>query len=228
MHKHQKALIWDIPTRLFHWLLAICIVAQWATAELADDLMNWHFYIGYFTLGLIIFRLVWGFIGPRHARFSQFLVSPTKSWHYFKNLLLRKEKSYPGHNPVGGLIVPVVIIVIGIQAISGLFATDDVLHSGPYMSSVGTDMQATLDWLHHKTFDLITVIIVVHLLALIWHKFVAKDHIIKAMLTGEKEAPIEDGITSSKILTAIILITVIAAVLYTLVALAPPPSEFYF
>ncbi|GAA0853215.1 cytochrome b/b6 domain-containing protein [Aliiglaciecola litoralis] len=228
MQKENKILVWDLPVRLFHWLLVGAIVAQWVTAELLDDAMDWHFYIGYFTLGLILFRLIWGFVGPRYSRFSQFLVSPKAYWQYLKSLRNPQKHHYVGHNPLGGLLVPLVIIVIGIQTVSGLFATDDVLHSGPYISMVSAEVQALLNEIHHTTFDIITVIIVVHLVAILWHKFIAKHHIIKAMFTGKKQGEYNSGISSSNVLLAVLIAACIGAAIYALIALAPVPEAFYF
>lgn len=228
MSKFQKILIWDFPTRLFHWLLTLCIVAQWLTSELGGDLMDWHFVIGYFTLGLILFRLVWGFIGPKHARFNQFLVSPNKLIQYLKTLRRGNAPNYVGHNPIGGLIVPLIIVVIGLQVISGLFASDDVFYSGPYMASISAESQALMDWLHSQTFDVITVIIVIHILALLWHRFIAKHHLISAMFTGKKEAPKDQGIASSQVPLAILIVLLVGAIVLAIIALAPEPAELYF
>lgn len=228
MQHLKKVLVWDIPTRLFHWLLVLAIVAQWATAELGDDFMEWHFYIGYFTLGLIVFRLFWGIVGSRYARFSDFIKSPTTIWRFTTSLFKKTPSNYIGHNPLGGLIVPLVLVLIAMQAITGLFATDDVLYSGPYLSTVSNEWQETLDWLHHKTFDAITLVIVIHLLALIWHKVFLKHNLVAAMFHGKKIARERNAITSSKLGLALVLIVVIGVGIYLLVTLAPPPEEFYF
>lgn len=228
MQQLKKVLVWDIPTRLFHWLLVIAIVAQWATAELGDSFMDWHFYIGYFTLGLISFRLIWGFVGSRYARFSDFIKSPVTIWRFAQSLFKKSQGNYIGHNPLGGLIVPLILALVGLQAVTGLFASDDVLHSGPYMSAVSSEWQKTLDWLHHKTFDGITLVIVLHLLALVWHKFGLGHSLIAAMFHGKKQARPESGITSSRLILAVVIGLIVAASVYTLISMAPPPEEFYF
>lgn len=224
----QKQLIWDLPVRLFHWLLVLSLASQYITAELLEDYMDVHFYIGYFTLGLIIFRLIWGFVGPTHSRFSHFIRSPIAAFHYFKLLLQRKNPKYTGHNPLGGWIVPVVLLLVGLQAISGLFANDDVLLQGPYYSAVDSDLQAIFQWLHHNLFNVIIAVIVLHLLAIVWYQLVLKYPIVGAMLHGKKSA--KTGISSSRILLALVIVVLIALFLYWLAVINVPvvEEEFYF
>ncbi|WJG08031.1 cytochrome b/b6 domain-containing protein [Aliiglaciecola sp. LCG003] len=230
----RKRLIWDLPIRLFHWLLVLAIVAQWATAELGGDLMDFHFYIGYFTLGLIIFRLIWGFVGTKHSRFSDFLAPPKAIFNYFIALMKGNNKDYIGHNPVGGLLVPLVIVLLLMQTISGLFATDDVLHSGPYISAVNTETQSWLNWLHHFTFELISYVILFHIVAILWYKFGLRRSLIAPMISGYKQVDdkVADSprVTSSRIVLALIIAALIAAFIYWLVAIAAPVPEveYYF
>jgi len=224
----KKQLIWDLPVRLFHWLLVLCLAGQYITAELLDGYMDVHFYIGYFTLGLIIFRLIWGFVGPKHSRFSNFISSPIATFHYFKLFIQRKNPKYTGHNPLGGWIVPVVLLLVGLQSVSGLFVNDDVLYQGPYYSAVDSELQSTFQWLHHNLFDVIIAVIVLHLLAIAWYQLVLKYLLIGAMFHGKKVA--KTGIPGSKILLALVLIALITVFIYWLVVINVPvvEEEFYF
>lgn len=97
----QKTLIWDIPTRLFHWLIVASLLAQYATVEWLENKVQWHFYIGYFTLFLIVFRIIWGFVGTQHAKFSSFITGPRKVFNYIKTLFNRQSEPAIGHNPLG-------------------------------------------------------------------------------------------------------------------------------
>ncbi|GAB2679959.1 cytochrome b/b6 domain-containing protein [Aliiglaciecola aliphaticivorans] len=232
----QKKLIWDLPLRLFHWLLVLALVCQWITAELGSGYMDYHFYIGYFTLGLIIFRLIWGIVGPKYARFSNFLYPPKAIWQYLMSFLRAKNPHFTGHNPLGGLIVPAVILVVGSQAITGLFASDDVLASGPYMSAVSSEIQSWLDSLHHQIFNVILAIAGVHILAIFWYQFGRKIPLIgamfsgKKMITDKKTDTAQNGIGSSRLILAVIIAIIIAAFLYWLIAIAAPVPEvdYYF
>lgn len=128
----QKTLVWDLPTRLFHWLIVASLLAQYATVEWLDNKVQWHFYIGYFTLFLVAFRVLWGFVGTQHARFSNFVTGPKKVFSYMKTLFNRQSEPAIGHNPLGGWFVIVMLVLLAIQAISGLFMTDDIFLDGPY------------------------------------------------------------------------------------------------
>jgi cytochrome b len=108
----QKRLVWDLPLRLFHWLLVLSLAASWYTAENGEESLvigerfltyiELHFYLGYFALGMIAFRIIWGFIGPKHARFSSFLAGPGRFSGYARGLLRRDSTPAVGHNPLGG------------------------------------------------------------------------------------------------------------------------------
>ena len=221
----KKKLVWDVPVRLFHWLLVLCIFGQWFTAEVLEDAMDIHFYIGYFTLGLIIFRLIWGFVGTKYARFSSFIAGPKTMLGYVRNLISKQHTFTIGHNSVGGLILPAIILLVGLQAISGLFTSDDVIYSGPYYDSASTEIQQYMQWLHHNIFDLLLMIIGLHLLAIFWYLVGLKHNLIGPMIHGKKVVSEIDSIGHSQILKAILLIGIVAIFVYWLVEINPPPIE---
>ncbi|WP_299080373.1 cytochrome b/b6 domain-containing protein [uncultured Paraglaciecola sp.] len=221
----KKKLVWDVPVRLFHWLLVLCIFGQWFTAEVLEDAMDIHFYIGYFTLGLIIFRLIWGFVGTKYARFSSFIAGPKTMLGYVRNLISKQHTFTIGHNSVGGLILPAIILLVGLQAISGLFTSDDVIYSGPYYDSASTEIQQYMQWLHHNIFDLLLMIIGLHLLAIFWYLVGLKHNLIGPMIHGKKVVSENDSIGHSQILKAILLICIVAIFVYWLVEINPPPIE---
>ncbi|WP_026374606.1 cytochrome b/b6 domain-containing protein [Aestuariibacter salexigens] len=222
----KNTLVWDIPTRLFHWLLVLSLITQWLTAEVLDN-MDWHFYIGYFTLGLIIFRVVWGVIGTAHARFADLLYSPKNIIAYARG---DNNSPFAGHNPLGGLMVILMLVLIGLQAITGLFSNDDVLHSGPYFSSVSEEWQERMQSWHHDSFDYIIAAVVIHIAAVLYYTKVKKQNLVKAMFTGKKDVPAEQGISSSRLLLAVITIALTALFVYWLVEVAPPEPamDFYY
>ncbi|WP_158769878.1 cytochrome b/b6 domain-containing protein [Paraglaciecola sp. L1A13] len=221
----KRTLVWDLPLRIFHWALVSLIFAQWLTVEVLDGYMDYHAVFGYSLLGLVIFRIVWGFCGPKHALFSDFLRGPTAIWHYSQSLISRHPSTYTGHNPLGALIVPAILIVVGTQAISGLFVTDDVLFNGPYYASISTDLQGTMQWLHHKMFDVLLVIIGLHLTAIASYQFLLKKPLIGAMVHGHKNIQAKSGIISSKLPLAFVIALATVAFIYWLVVIAPPVVE---
>lgn len=220
----KQHLVWDIPVRLFHWLLVLCLLGQWLTAEVLEDAMEIHFYIGYFTLGLIIFRLIWGFAGTKYAKFSSFITGPKAMLAYSKTVVSPQHKLSIGHNALGGLILPIVIILVGLQAISGVFTTDQIVYSGPYYATANADLQQWMQWLHHNIFDLLLGIIGLHLIAIGWYVIFLKHNLIRPMFDGKKAIASKDGIPHSQLIKAILIMCLVAIFVYWLVAINPPPT----
>lgn len=221
----KKHLVWDIPVRLFHWLLVLCLFGQWLTAEVLEDAMHIHFYIGYFTLGLIIFRLIWGFLGTRYAKFNSFITGPKSVFSYTKSVLTKQHTFSIGHNSLGGLILPAVIVLVGLQAISGLFTTDDIVSTGPYFDSANSDIQQWMQWLHHNIFDVLLIIIGLHLLAIAWYLIFLKHNLIFPMIDGKKAIKQKESIEHSQLFRAIVIMCLVAIFVYWLVEINPPPLE---
>jgi len=227
----ERRLVWDLPLRLFHWLLVLSIAASWITAELGFDWMQIHMYLGYWTLGLIVFRIIWGFIGPRHARFSSFLASPAAMWRYAKGFAAGTMIQTVGHNPLGGIMVIIMLVLVGFQAVSGLFATDDIVWTGPYNAAVSADTAERLTSLHHSNFNLILAAVALHVIAIALYFLVKKQNLVAAMVHGHKPAtvvPAHEAITTSEIVKAVVVVAISAGLVYWLISAAPPPPEFSF
>jgi cytochrome b len=221
----NKKLVWDIPVRLFHWLLVLCLFGQWLTSEVLEDAMDIHFTIGYCTLGLIIFRLIWGFVGTKYARFNSFISGPKTMMVYLKTIISKQHTLSIGHNSVGGMILPAVIILVGLQAISGLFTSDDVIYSGPYYDSANAEFQEWMQWLHHNIFDVLLAIIGLHLVAIGWYLVFLKHDLTGPMFDGKKAIAQKEAIEDSQLIKAILLMCLVAIFVYWLVEINPPPIE---
>lgn len=224
----ERRLVWDLPLRLFHWLFAASLLASWATAEAGFDWMQWHFYLGYWMMGLLTFRIIWGFIGPRHARFASFLASPPATWRYLRSLVKGETIYTVGHNPAGGLMVVLMLLLAGLQVSTGLFATDEITWSGPYSPGVSIDTARKLTTIHHINFNLILAAMVLHLGAITFYGLVKKQNLVPAMLTGHKPAayvPPHEAISSSELIKAVIVCALSAGLVYYILAHAPPPSD---
>lgn len=226
----NKLLVWDLPVRLFHWLLVIALVAAWYTSDGEKGLIDIHLKIGYFILGLITFRVTWGIIGTKYAKFSQFLPSKSKIINYVEKS--KQDKSYTtlGHNPLGGLMVVFMLTLLLSQAISGLFMNDDIFTTGPYYGSVSSSVQKFMSTIHRNGFDVIIVVSLLHIGAIFYYLLSKKINLIKPMITGYKFSKDEksSGINSSKLLLAVIVIVVVAVFLYWLVVLNIPAEEEYY
>jgi cytochrome b len=225
----RRTRIWDWPTRLFHWLLALCVLGSWITAN-AFDLLDVHMTIGYVTLGLLAFRLIWGVIGPRHARFASFLAGPRTTLRYLQSLPLRGAAAHTsaGHNPLGGIMVLVMLVLLLTQAVTGLFATDELLHLGPYNGAVSSDTGEALTSVHKANSDFILIAVWMHIAAILFYAFYKRQNLIGPMITGIKRLPAAKGpvgIDSSRTLLALVVAALVAIGVWWLLASAPPPPE---
>jgi cytochrome b len=227
----ERRLVWDLPLRLFHWLLVLTLGGLWATGEAGFDWMQVHMYLGYFVIGLLLFRIIWGFVGPRHARFSSFVSSPAAIWRYAKGLAAGTMIQTVGHNPLGGIMVIVMLLLVGFQATTGLFATDDIVWTGPYNGAVSSATAETLTSLHHRNFNFILAAVALHIMAIAFYFLVKKQNLVGAMFHGRKLAahvPDHEAITKSEIVKAVIVIVISAGLVYWMLAAAPAPAEVSF
>ena len=224
----ERRLVWDLPVRLFHWLLVLSMIASYVTAKIGFDTMPAHRYLGYWTIVLLVFRILWGFVGPRHARFSSFLKGPSGIWRYARALGAGTMIESAGHNPLGGLSVILLLGLVGFQAATGLFATDDVVWTGPYNAAVSSDWASRLTKWHHVNFNIILAAIALHLMAIAFYFLVKKQNLVGAMVHGKKYVPVNDAITKSEVVKAIIVLVIALGLVYWLLAVAPEPPDVNF
>ncbi len=186
----QNIKVWDLPTRLFHWTLVALLITQWLTAE-ASSTMDWHVRGGYAVLMLVLFRLIWGFVGSDTARFRDFVRGPGAALKYARSLLRGETPHYLGHNPLGAWSIIALLLLLLIQAGTGLFANDDIMTEGPLYAWVS---KGTSDWLttiHKLNFNLLLLVIAVHLSAVLFYLLVKGENLIHPMLSGCKHLPPE-------------------------------------
>jgi cytochrome b len=177
--------VWDAPTRCFHWTVVGLVALSWITAE--NGLIRWHLWSGALLMTLLLFRLAWGFVGSTSARFSHFVTGPRPTIGYLKSLLRGPRKvSYLGHNPAGGWMVVLLILVLILQAVTGVFANDDVHFNGPLATSISKTLSDRLTELHGALFNVILLLVWVHIVAVGFYFFVKGENLIKPMFTGKK------------------------------------------
>lgn len=181
----QVITVWDLPTRLFHWILVGLVVAQWLTAE-SSGTMDYHIWGGYAVLMLVLFRLIWGFVGSETARFGNFVRGPGAALAYVKDLQRGETPFYLGHNPMGGWSIVLMLVLLLVQAITGLFANDDIMIEGPLYPWIS---KGTSDWLtsiHKFNFNLLLAVIAVHISAVLFYLLVKHENLVHPMLSGRK------------------------------------------
>jgi cytochrome b len=183
----QRIKIWDLPVRLFHWSIVVLIAAAWVTQEF--NLMDWHVWCGYAILTLLLFRVIWGFVGSDTARFTRFLKSPIAALRHLAHLRRREEDREIGHNAAGGWMVLVMLALLGVQAGTGLFSNDDGNTEGPLMHLVDKEQSDWLSKIHALNFNLILAVIVLHVLAIVAYAMLKRQNLVRPMLTGRKDMP---------------------------------------
>jgi cytochrome b len=213
--------VWDLPVRLAHWLIVLAVAGSWATHYAGVEWFAWHRRLGYAVLVLVAFRIVWGFVGTRHARFGQFLRGPRAILDYLRG---RTTQPPVGHNPLGALGVAALLGVLLVQASTGLVANDEIMNAGPFYGWIDPALSNRLTTLHRQSSDVLLVLIGLHVLAVLWHVLGLRQPLLAAMITGRKpaaEVPAEQAIAGSRTALAITIVAVLAAALALAVRRAP-------
>lgn len=179
--------VWDLPLRLFHWALLICVLGAIISIEIADNI-DIHQYFGYAVLSLLIFRLTWGVLGGEHARFASFVRGPGQAIAYLKTIKTQHGPSI-GHNPLGALSVLGMLAALLFQAVSGLFLTDEILFEAPLFKFISGDTASLLAQAHEINPKIIMALIGLHIAAILFYRFGKRENLITPMITGSKEVP---------------------------------------
>jgi cytochrome b len=187
MNRQTQINVWDPLVRVFHWTLVIAFAVTWLTE---DEWMTLHSYAGYLIAALLLFRLLWGLIGPRHARFSDFVKAPSTVISYLKDLTKLKAKRYVGHNPAGGAMIVALLISLVVTTVTGMLAYG-AMGSGPMASIFATSSSFGSEWFEevHEFFANFTLLlVVVHVGGVIFESLVHKENLVRSMFTGTKRA----------------------------------------
>ncbi|MCS6855299.1 MAG: cytochrome b/b6 domain-containing protein [Elioraea sp.] len=179
--------VWDLPTRLFHWALAICLVGSFVTVKLHE--MRLHAWFGYAALALVLFRLLWGVLGSESARFARFLRGPGAVIDHLRGLVRREPDREATHNALGGWAVLALLLLVLAQGATGLFANDDILFRGPLFPLVGKAWSDRLTTWHYRISDALLVLVVVHVAAVLLYRLALGRDLITPMVTGRKRLP---------------------------------------
>ena len=172
--------VWDWPVRVFHWTLAASVLGAFVTGE-NEDFERLHQTLGGVAAGLIAFRVVWGLVGTRYARFTEFISSPAQVWAYIKSLRSGQAQHFVGHNPVGAIAVIVLMVLVSLSVYTGWLLTAD-------------DVAEWLEEAHEIAANTLITVVLVHVIGVLWSSRTHGENLLKAMLTGRKTAPSEAGI----------------------------------
>jgi cytochrome b len=202
-HDGRTVKVWDLPTRLFHWVLSVLVLMMFLTGELdwpaiplpgrTIDHMIVHKWCGYAILALLLFRLAWGMVGSSTARFASFVRGPGAAFTYLGGLFRKPAAFFAGHNPAGGLMIVLMLAALLVQAITGLFSKDDDdflgIAEGPLHRSVSEATGKTMTNIHLYGHEVIEILIYVHILANLYYWLVRREDLIAAMFTGRRRLP---------------------------------------
>jgi cytochrome b len=186
--------VWDAPTRLFHWSIVALVTVSWLSAD--QGYMTVHLWSGLSLLALLLFRLGWGVLGSTTSRFSDFLHPPHKILAYLRTQARGARVLHAGHNPAGGLMVVALLAVLLAQVATGLFANDGLKFSGPLALLVSDDASDRLTRIHGIIFNVILVLVWLHVVAVGFHHFVKGNNLVGPMVSGKKhQEHVPEGIT---------------------------------
>jgi cytochrome b len=217
----RGALVWDLPTRLFHWSLVVAVAGCWWTGERGP--IELHALFGYGVLALLLFRILWGVAGSETARFASFVRGPSAAVGHVRHLLRPGPLDHPvGHNPVGAWSVVLLLLVLLALAVSGLFLYDDEIFWAPLNAWVSEGTEDLLGRLHHQAFDLLLVLVALHVAAILFYRLVKRADLLGPMVTGRAALP--DGAAAPRMAglpLALALAAVAAVAVWALVTYGP-------
>ena len=193
----DRHLVWDAPTRVVHWLIALGVAFQWLSGKYGLVSMTWHYRVGYALLALLVFRIAWGFAGSDSARFVRFVRGPAEIARYASRVaaalraapgddVARHAHRHAGHNPIGAWSALALLASTLLQAISGLYASDDILAAGPLAGGASAATVGAMTAIHHWNEWVLIVLIGIHVTAVAWHARMLDEDLVRAMLDGRK------------------------------------------
>ena len=216
-----ERLVWDLPVRLFHWCLVALVATAWASAE--AGWMEVHFYAGYAIATLLLFRIAWGLLGPRYARFTSFVTGPRKVVAYLRGWLDGSAREPAGHTPAGGWMIIALLVLLLLQVASGMLNSHDGLDAGPWYWAAPEGLREIAEDTHETVFNVLLVAAAAHIVAVLLYFVRPGINLVAAMFSGRKRTT-EPAIPGSRLPLALLLLAAAAAGVWYLVSSAPGPS----
>lgn len=207
----QRVRVWDLPTRLFHWALALAVIGLVVTAKVGGDAMAWHFRLGYTVLALLAFRLLWGLVGGRWSRFGSFLYGPGSVLAYLRGQAGPNGRFDVGHSPVGALSVFALLGVLAVQVATGLVADDEIATQGPLYRFVSGETSSTATGWHAGAGQWLVIgLVVLHVAAIVFYRIAKRRDLVGPMLSGDKHLPAATPVSAdhggTRLLAAVLLL----------------------
>lgn len=209
--------VWDLPTRIFHWLLVALVLFSFITGKIGGTALRYHEWSGFVILVLVVFRLVWGFVGGEQSRFITFVKGPSAVIRYASSLLGKDSLRHIGHNPLGGWSILAMLISLFIQAGTGLFANDDIFFEGPLFGSVSRKTSGWLTGIHLLNQKVLLILVVIHIGAVLFYLVAKRENLMKPMITGTKVWYQHQDSSWGNPVLALIIAAVLAVVAYVII-----------
>ncbi len=216
MAAHHTVRIWDLPTRLFHWALFVCVSGLIITGNVGGELMVWHFRLGYSVMTLLLFRIIWGLIGGKWSRFASFIYAPGSVIAYLKGR--GKPEHSAGHNPLGSASVFALLGFLALQVATGLISDDEITNAGPLTRFVSNARVSLATWWHKDVGKwVIAALVALHIAAILFYLYKKKENLIRPMIDGDKQlAQVVESSkdTAASRIAALIVLAVCAGFVY--------------
>lgn len=187
--KPEYFAVWDAPVRLFHWAVVLLVAGMIWTGLEGGEALLWHMRMGQTLIVLVLFRMIWGFVGSPNARFSSFVRGPAAVLRYARSIVRAPHEIHATHNPLGGWMVIALLVALLVQAGTGLFTNDDILWDGPLASRISKETSDAIASIHRRFWWVLVALAAAHIAAVFFYLLVLKDDLIAAMATGEKVLP---------------------------------------
>jgi cytochrome b len=204
--------VWDLPTRIFHWSLALCLVGSVVSAKVGGNAMVWHFRFGSAVLALLAFRLVWGVVGGRWSRFASFVYAPGTVLRYLRGRARPDEHLDVGHNPLGSLSVFALLGVLALQLATGLVADDEIASVGPLNRFVSSALASSATGWHKNWGQYIVLgLVALHVAAIVFYAVARRQNLVGPMLGGDKPLPAGTPASQDGLATRLLALALAAA-----------------
>ena len=201
----QRILIWDLPTRVFHWALALSFAGAWLSSE-SDRWLSIHVFLGYQTLGLVVFRIIWGWLGTHYARFSSFWFGPKAALAYLRQVLARKAPRHLGHNPTGSVAIYLLLALTLVVGCTGFFTLGTEEQHGVAAGWMGITQGWLFKSLHEFSANLMLLLVFGHLAGVIVESLLHKENLVRCMFTGTKLADASDPVARPRAWVAVLMV----------------------
>jgi cytochrome b len=185
----DRVAVWDWPVRVVHWSIVVLVIAMVTTGLIGNEALVWHMRLGQVLLALVIFRILWGFAGSANARFGSFLRGPRAVFEYARSLIRPPHQAHATHNPLGGWMVVALLLVLLVQASTGLFTNDDILYDGPLVKFVDKDLSDAIGSWHRRGWWLLVALASLHIVAVIAYLAHFGEDLVHPMVSGVKVLP---------------------------------------